>query len=227
MPSTKTLDPATTNGSRFTGERGGRPAGTTARAAARNRSRVLLGAFVLVVSALVAGLLYANLGDRRPVLAVARPVEAGQVVAAGDLREILAAPAPGVRTVLASARRAMVGRTASVALVPGTLLHPAQLAAGPVVNPDQAVVGAVLKPGQFPIGLRVGDDVLAVVLAPEGAVVDDSDLPVPPRARVVAVERSNEPGAGLMVSLGAAPGDATLLATAGARGRLTLVLAPR
>lgn len=227
MPSTKTLDPAATNGIRPPREPGGRPAGTTARAAARNRSRVLLGAFVLVVSALVAGLLYANLGDRRPVLAVARAVEAGQVVAAADLREILAAPVPGVRTVPASARRTMVGRTASMRLVPGTLLHPAQLAAGSVADPGRAVLGAVLKPGQFPIGLRVGDDVLAVVLAPEGAPVDDSDLPVPPRAKVVAVEGSSEPGAGLMVSLGVAPGDATLLATAGTRGRLTLVLAPR
>lgn len=226
MPTTKTLDPATRNGSHAR-ETGGRPAGTTARAAARNRSRVLLGALVLVASALAAGLLYANLGDRHPVLAVARAVEAGQVVEAGDLREILAAPAPGIRTVPASSRRAMVGRTAAARLVPGSLLHPTQLVAGPVVDPGRAVVGAVLKPGQFPVGIRVGDDVLAVVLAPEGAPVDDGALPVPPRARVAAVERSSDPGAGFMVSLAVEPGDATMLATAGARGRLTLVLAPR
>jgi Flp pilus assembly protein CpaB len=188
---------------------------------------VLIGSLVLVASALAAGLLYANLGDRQPVLAVARAVEAGQVVEAGDLRQILVAPVPGVRMVPASSRRAMVGRTASVRLLPGSLLNPAQLTTGPLVDPDRAVVGALLKPGQFPVGLRVGDDVLAVVLAPEGAPVDDTALPVPPRARVAAIEQSAEPGAGLAISLAVEPGDATLLATAGARGRLTLVLAPR
>lgn len=227
MTATKTPDRTITNGSRHAAPPTGRPAGGTARAAARNRSRVILGAFVLVASALAAGFLYANLGDRHPVLAVARTVEAGQVIQAGDLHEVLASPVPGLRTVPAASRRSIVGRTASVRLVPGSLLNPRQLAAGTVVDPGQAVVGAVLKPGGYPIGLRVGDDVLAVVLAPEAAPAGDGEVPVPMKARVADIEPSSNPGTGLSVSLGVAPGDATMLATAGARGRLTLVLAPR
>lgn len=226
MPTPKTFDPAISNGSPPSA-RLARPPGATARTAARNRSRVVLGAFVVVISALVAGMLYADLGDRHPVLAVSRAVEVGQVIEAGDLREVLAAPVPGVRTTPASSFRAMVGRTAAVRLVPGTLLHPSEVTVGPVVGPDRAVVGAVLKPGAYPVGLRVGDDVLAVVLAPEAAA-GDAGIPVPVRATVAALEQSSDPAVGgLVVSLGVAPGDATVLATAGARGRLTLVLAPR
>lgn len=227
MPSTRTTDPARTNGSRHAPSLPGQPVGSTARAAARNRSRIALGVLVLVLSALAAGLMYANLGDRRPVLAVARPVEPGQVIEAADLREVLAAPVPGLRMIPAASRGAMVGRSASVRLVPGALLHPAQLSTGSTVDPDQAVVGAVLKPGYYPIGLRVGDEVLAVVLPIEGALSTGSDIAAPMTAEVTAIERATNSGNGLSVSLGVDPGDATMLATAAARGRLSLVLAPR
>lgn len=200
-----------------------RPSGATARAASRNRARVAVGALVLVASALAAGLLYANAGDRRPVLAVARPVGAGQVLEASDLREVLASPVPGLRTVPASARGSLVGRTATVRLESGSLLHPAQVARGSVVDPTLAEVGGLLQAGQFPIGLRAGDRVLAIVLAPAGAPPDPTQAPV--RAVVVAI--GTPAGTGLPVSLGVAPGDAALVATAGAGGRLALVVASR
>lgn len=227
MPSTRTTDPVTTNGSRPRPSVSGQPIGSTARAAARNRSRIVLGVLVLVISALAAGLMYANLGDRRPVLAIARPVEAGQVIQAADLREVLAAPVAGVRTVAAASLSTMVGRVATVRLVPGGLLHPAQLSTETAVDADQAVVGAVLKPGQFPIGLRIGDEVLAVVLPVEAAPTADTDLGAPMTAEVVAIQRIATAGNALAVSLGVDPADSTVLATAGARGRLSLVLAPR
>lgn len=225
MSSTKTTDRAATNGSRPSPV--GRPVGTTARTAARNRSRIALGAFVLVASALAAGLMYANLGDRQPVLAVARAVEAGQVIESADLREVLAAPVPGVRTVPAANRQAMVGRSAAVRLMPGALLHPAQLASATTRESGQAIVGAVLKPGLYPLGLRVGDEVLAVVVPIEGTPSTDSDVGPPMTAEVTAIQPASNPGSGLSVSLGVEPGDASMLATAAARGRLTLVLAPR
>lgn len=218
---TTTLDrPA--NGSAPRGPRP-RPAGATARAAARSRSRVLAGALVLVISALAAGVLYANAGDRHPVLAVARNVEAGQVIAAADLREVLAAPMDGVRTVPASQRSSVVGRTAAERLSPGSLLHPAQVATGPVVDPASAVVGALLRPGQYPLGLRPGDAVAAVVLAPSGAPVDQGVASV----RAVLTAMGAASAAGLPVSLAVSPGDAAMVAAAGAAGRLAVVVVPR
>lgn len=223
MPLTATLDR-----SHLSPPRGSRPkpVGATAQAAARSRSRVVVGALVLVASALAAGLLYANAGDRRPVLAVASRVEAGQAIQADDLREVLAAPVPGVRTVPGSARRTVIGRTATAGLEPGALLHPSQVAEGPLIDRSLAVVGGLLHPGQYPVGLRAGDRVLAVVLPPPGPPTPaGGEAPAPVRAVVTAV--GQPAGNGLPVSLGVAPGDATDIARAGAAGLLALVVAPR
>lgn len=222
MPPTATLDRPRARGAPR--PRRPRPAGATARAAARNRTRVAVGALVLAASALAAGLLYANAGDRRPVLAVARAVEAGQVLEAGDLREVLASPVPGLRTVPASARRDLVGRTATVRLDPGALLHPSQVVRGPALDPSLAEVGGLLQPGQYPTGLRTGDRVLAVVLPAPGAPAAGGG---PPPVRAVVTAVGKPAGTGLPVSLGVAPGDATVVAAAGAGGRLALIVAPR
>lgn len=197
-------------------------ANSTPTAAARNRSRVVLGALVVVVSALVAGLLYADAGDREPVLAVARTVEVGQVLAPRDVREVLAGAVPGVRTVPAAQRSSVVGRPALVRLVPGALLHPAQLGNGEGPAPGLAVVGALLRPGQYPIGLRPGDEVLALRLIDAAAGIGSA---APVRATVAAL---GAPAAGgMVVSLATEPSDAAPVAAAGAAGHLALVVAPR
>lgn len=229
MASTKTSTPVSGNGAVHR-PLGNPPesVGTTAKVAARNRTRIIAGLFILVVSALVAGLLYANVGNRHPVVAVARPVAAGQIIQATDLREVLAASVDGVRMTRWSSRATVVGRTAAVTLVPGTLLNPSQLAKGPAIDPAAAVVGAVLKPGQFPAGLRLGDKVLAIVLPPEAAsATGQAQVDAPIRVTVAAIETLPDTGGGVSISLAVPPGDAAVLAVAGARGRLALVLAPR
>ena len=199
-------------------------ANSTATAAARNRSRVVLGALVVVVSALVAGLVYADAGDRVPVLAVARTVEVGQVVAPGDVREVMAGAVTGVRTVPAAQRASVVGRSALVRLVPGALLHPAQLGTGEGPAPGLAVVGALLRPGQYPIGLRPGDEVLALRLIDPAAGIGSA---APVRATVAALGAPAAAAGGMVVSLAIEPADAAPVAAAGAAGHLALVVAPR
>ncbi|HVT78720.1 MAG TPA: SAF domain-containing protein [Acidimicrobiales bacterium] len=202
--------------------------GATAKAAARNRTRIVTGAFIVVVSALVAGLLYANIGGRHAVVAIARPVAAGQVIQDADLRETLAGTITGVRTTPWSARETVVGKTAAVNLIPGSLFNPAQLATGPTVDPSAAVVGAVLKPGQFPSGLRPGDRVLAIVMPPEAAsATGQADIAAPIAVTVVSVEKLLDSGGGVSISLAVPPTEAATLAVAGAGGRLAVVLAPR
>src|SRR5262249_54991685 len=124
----------------------------TAKAAARNRTRIIAGTFLMVVSALVAGLLYSNLGDRHPVVAIARPMAAGQVIQASDLTKALVPTVDGTQTMPWSGRSAIIGKTAAVGLVRGSLLNPSQLASGPSIDPADAVVGVVVKPGEFPAG---------------------------------------------------------------------------
>ena len=229
MPSTKTPTPVTGNGAlRRPSANTVQPVGATAKAAARNRTRIIAGAFTLVVSALVAGLLYANVGSRHPVVAIARPVAAGQVIQPTDLRQVLASSVDGIRTTPWSSRSSVVGRTAAVSLVPGSLLNPNQLATGAAIDPTAAVVGAVLKPGQFPAGLRPGDKVLAIALPPEAAsAAGQAEVDPPVAVTLAAIDKLVDSAGSVSVSLAVPPGDAATLAVAGARGRLALVLAPR
>lgn len=200
------------------------------RLAVRNRARVAGGAVLLGLSALVAVALYSNVGNRQPVLAVARPVAAGQTVAAADFKVVRVSADPGVRTVPAADLSRVVGQPAGVALSPGALLAPAQLASGPALPPGSMVVGAVLKPGQFPLGLRAGDAVRLVLLPAAGsaAAVDPSseqggkaDAVI--RATVAAVEKVPDSAGTTAVSLAVLPEMGPAVAAAGAQGHLSVM----
>lgn len=232
MPATRT-----TAGENGSGVRPGGPGrapgaplpvvGSTQRAAARNRSRMAAGVLVMLVCALGVGLAFSRATNRVPVLIVARPVPVGQVIENADLKTSdVAVDAEGA-TVAASRRSEIVGQPAAVTLTPGALLARAQVASGPVPAATEAVVGANLKDGQFPVGLAEGDKVLAVPLPSEAAdSVGSANAPNPVAARVVAIRPLADEG-GVAVSLAVAPDKAPTLAVAGARSRLSLVLAPR
>ena len=229
MPSTQTLPTVTGNGARRRPSPNVAPTtGATAGLPREPNASIIAGALLMVISALAAGLLYADLGNRRPLVAIARPVAAGQVIQRGDLTQVLVGSVGGIRTMQWSGRASVIGRTAAVSLVPGSLLNPSQLATGTAIDPASAVVGAVLKPGQFPAGLRSGDKVLAIVLPLDAATATGQGRIDPPIAVIVAaIDKFADRSGGLSVSLAVSPGDAATLAVAGARGRLTLVLAPR
>ena len=208
------------------------PAFSPARAprlAVRNRARIAGGAVLLGLSALVGMALFADVGNRRPVLAVARPVAAGQSVAAADLKVVRVSADPGVRTVPASDLSRVVGQPAGVALAPGALLAPAQLGSGPALPPGSMVVGAVLKPGQFPLGLRAGDAVRLVLLPAAGAAVADpateqgGKASSTIRATVAAVEKVPDSAGTMAVSLAVVPEMAPAVAAAGAQGYLSVM----
>lgn len=138
------------------------------------RSYPLVGAGLL--AALVGALLFATIAGgsdhRRSVLVVARPVAAGDPVSAADVTAVKIRPAKGMGFMEASARDDVVGRPAAVALVPGSLLVPAQLGSPAGLPYGQAAVGLVLDPGRYPPGLRAGDHV-ALVSASTGPVPAD------------------------------------------------------
>ncbi len=229
MAPTTTSTPATGNGAvRHRPPSTSSGPATTTRLAARNRTRIIAGVLVMVVSALTAGLLYANLGHRQPVLAVARDVAAGQVIRDADLKQVLVPEVEGVHTIAARERASTVGRTAAVRLVAGSLLSPEQITTGAGIDPASAVVGAVLKAGQYPIGLRAGDKVLAVAMPSDAEVAAGTDAsPAQISATVVAIEETSSVDRDLSISLAVNPADAAVLAVAGAKSRIALVLAPR
>ena len=200
-----------------------------ASTAQRNRSRIAAGALILAACTLAAVVVYGRIGDRRAVLAVARGVDVGQTLQAGDLRIVHVSADPGLRSIPASQRSQVLGRPAAVRLVPGTLLSPAEIGDGAALPEGMALVGAILKPGQFPLGLAPGDTV-ALVAAPAsgaGVAVGADSSAVPPTATVVAVDRSDDATGNTIVSLQLPATSAPLIAGAGAAGRLNLVVVGR
>lgn len=196
----------------------------------RRRPGLTALAVMLVVgcSAVSASLVLAS-GDTTTVLTVARAVPAGQALAAADLgtAEISGS---GVTAVAAASRDTIVGLTAAVDLVPGSLLTDGMVTREAVPGPGQAVVGLSLKPGLLPEAeLRAGTTVMLVRLpAPTGtpsrADVESigSDVLVP-RARVLS-ETSDPTTGGRLVSLLVEKAIAAEVSRAAAAGTVSLVL---
>ena len=190
----------------------------SAQAVTRNRGRIAAGVVVLATSAVLAVLVYGNLGHRAPALAAARAVDPGQVITDADLKVVNVATDPGAAIVPASDRSRIVGRRATVGLVPGALLAPGSVSDGPSLPAGSTLVGTVLKPGQYPIGLREGD---AVEVFIAGGDSSSSGSPGAVTATVAAISSHSGPD-GTAVSLAVPADRAAALARAGAEGRLLL-----
>ncbi|MBW3615709.1 MAG: hypothetical protein KY439_10440 [Actinobacteria bacterium] len=128
----------------------------------RRWSLAVVGLLLTLGAALAFAVLWMNAGQRRPVLAMARAVPAGQVITPADLQVVRVATDPGVSVVPSERRARVVGRTAGVDLVAGALLSDAQLGRPTAVGPGEAVVGLPLRSSQLPARLRPGDRVAVV-----------------------------------------------------------------
>lgn len=128
----------------------------------RRWSLAVVGLLLTLGAALAFAVLWMNAGDRRPVLALARAVPAGEVITAADLQVVRVATDPGVAVVPSDRRGRVVGRTAGVELVAGSLLSEAQLGRPTAVGPGEAVVGLPLRSSHLPGRLRPGDRVAVV-----------------------------------------------------------------
>lgn len=128
----------------------------------RNWPRVGAGVALAILCGAIFVLLYSTAGSRHPYLAVAKPVAVGQMITASDLATARVTSDSTISPIPATEIGVVIGRRASVALVPGTLITPLELASGPVLGDGQASVGLDLKPGQAPEGLVPGQSVVVV-----------------------------------------------------------------
>ncbi len=149
----------------------------------RSRRRPLLAvvsALAVFTSVAVFAFLYRSADRRMPVLVVIRAVQQGQRFTTSDLGETAVVPGPGVATVPIDRADAVLGRTASVTLTPGSLLTPDDVSSGPPVPAGEALVGVALKQGQMPAGgLSPGDHVMVVETASPGSAITTFLGPAP------------------------------------------------
>ena len=128
-----------------------------------------------------------------------------------------------VTTLRATEASHVIGKVAKVTLVGGALLVPSQIGEAPELSADQAVVGAVLKPGQYPTQLEVGSTV-RVVEVPTA----DSTGRIEPVShgvgRVADIAESASDSSIQVVSLVVDRTTSEAIASAGASGRLSLIV---
>ena len=139
--------------------------------AGRRRRRVpylALGGLLVVVCVLGFAAATVRLGQRMAVLAVAQPVAAGQRIEAADLTQVSAADDPSLGLIPVAQASAVVGRTAVVPLLPGTLLTRRLVGDSAFPPPGQVVASLALKPGQYPQGLAAGAHVAVFLSAGNG-----------------------------------------------------------
>lgn len=134
-----------------------------------------VGVMVISLGALLAGLAVNMMKATVPVVAVGKAVARGATLKAEDLVVVEINQDPKLQTVSAKDKDSMVGRSAAVELLPGTLLSPDAVTDKTVPEQGQAIVGVALSPTQMPSsGLREGQKVVLLSTPKQGEVVAGS-----------------------------------------------------
>ena len=131
--------------------------------------QLLVAVLLVALSALAALVLFSQASARDAVLALANPVERGQVVATEDFSIVYVGTDDPVTTVPADRLSSLVGLTAVADLEAGTIVTPAHFVARSVLAEGEAVVGVALSPGEYPTPRLAAGDLVDVIRVESGA----------------------------------------------------------
>jgi hypothetical protein len=136
----------------------------------RNRPK----GYIALAVALIVGLgalgywAYTQAGQKVPVVMAARDIPLGHVIERPDLTTVEVAG--GVTAVSGAHLDSLLGQSAAVGILSGTLVQRAMVRAGSPIGDGQALVGVAASPGQVPSsGLSAGDTVNVLALPQKGA----------------------------------------------------------
>lgn len=200
----------------------------------RNGGLIALGVLLMVGCGLIAAVLQMRATSKTAVLAVAHQIPAGQAIRSSDLATVEISGGDGLSAIAARDESSVVGKTAAVSMMPGTLMTRSQLALNTSVSKGKVVIGLALKPGQIPTShLKAGDDVLvlatgsAAQLATGEAGAGENAVQgavLVRRARVFDVDGGSRTGDSTAVSILIDETDAPAVGAAANAGQVTLVL---
>jgi hypothetical protein len=131
--------------------------------------QLLVAVLLVAVSALAAVVLFSRAAAREPILALANPVERGQVIGSDDLMVVYVATDDPITSLSSEAATGLVGLTAVADLEAGTILTPAHFVSRSLLNAGEGVVGLALAPGEYPTPLLAPRDVVDVVVTNRGS----------------------------------------------------------
>jgi hypothetical protein len=213
---------------------GSRAAGPPAPAAAdrlprvRRQRRPALaagGALLVVLCGVASAALAVSGDDRVPVLALARDVQAGQVLSAQDLR-VAELAGTGLSALSADGAAALVGQIVTASLPAGTLLNDSMLSREPIPAGGLQLVAVAVKPGGAPAEAAPGRDVSLVrVVTTANPQAGAEPQVLVRRARVVSVQTEATNGL-LILTVQVPDGSAVAVAQASAAGAVAVTLLP-
>jgi hypothetical protein len=189
----------------------------------RNTLLAVVGVLLVVVCAALFAAGWLQAGNRQPVLALARPVMAGQVIGSADLQVVRVSVSGPVSLLPASQEASVVGRTAAAALPAGSLLTSGEVGTVPLAA-GQVFLGVAVKPGQYPPDLAAGQtvDVLATPAGSSGSSGPSlAALPVG-RAIVLSVSLAASTQGTTVVELDVSQNAMPQVAAAAASGQIAL-----
>jgi hypothetical protein len=166
----------------------------------------LLAVLVTVASALGFVVLWMNAGGREPVLALRHDVTAGQTIEDDDLQVVRVAADPGIDPIASSARDEVVGRPAAADLLAGTLLVPGAVGNPSGLEAGQAVIAVPVSPEELPADLEGGDRVVLLRSGTNGSTVEESSAETIGDGTVIAIQRDENGGSTVPVSVRVAEG---------------------
>ena len=172
----------------------------------RRWSLALLAVLVTVASALGFVVLWMNAGGREPVLALRHDVTAGQTIEDDDLQVVRVAADPGIDPIASSARDEVVGRPAAADLLAGTLLVPGAVGNPSGLEAGQAVIAVPVASEELPADLEGGDRVVLLRSGANGSTVEESSADTIGDGTVIAIQRDDDGGSTVPVSVRVAEG---------------------
>jgi len=210
---------------------GTKPASHTAISPAPRRQRSRPAAIGAALCAVVGMLgfigIWAASSDRQPVLAVSRPVKAGEVITADDLAIASIAEDGALKPMPASARASAVGKTAAVDLSPGALLLEGQLGGASPVGDGEAVVAVEVPLAAAPIDSLHNGDRVQIIKTAKGGDPKEELGEVISEGRVLRVAPGSTSTGSSVVSLAVPQDRAATVAGASAAQRAALVVLPQ
>ena len=191
----------------------------------RNSTLIAVGVLLMVGCGLIAAVLQMKATSKTAVLSMTHEVPAGQVIRSSDLSTVSISGGQGLRVIAASDRSTVVGRTAGVSLMPGTLVSRSQLADGSTVTKGKVVIGLSLKPGQLPTSnLKAGDQVVVIETPQANQTNDVSTRVLVQRSAVFGVDGGSRNSDATAVSILVDEADAAVVGHAASGGQITLAL---
>ena len=207
--------------------RPGEPVRTPLPTRQRRPGWLALATALIVAFAALGAYLYGQAGAKTPVVVVVAEVPAGHVIERSDLSTVAVAGA--VTAVAAGNLDSVVGRTATVHLLPDMLLQRSMVSDAPALAPAEAAVGVAVTSGQIPAdGLRPGDvvEVLALpdeTLAAAAAGQASRAEVLVSAARIDASREDPAQTGGTLLTLIVPRAKAAAVAAASGAGRIALV----